>query len=201
MFYNIARAIVRLILRLFFRCEYMCVENIPKDGPVIVASNHLSFWDPPVIGCAFERHIHFMAKEELFKMPVFGWIITQLKAFPVKRGAADRAAIRMALSLLEGGEIVGLFPEGTRSKNGQIGKAEPGLALIAAKAGAVIVPTAIVGTDKVLAKGCLLPKFQVIFGKPIILEKGITDKEYLEKITKQMMNEIAALIGREYLHG
>lgn len=201
MFYNLIRAIVKLFLLVFFRVTYTGANNIPVNGPVIVASNHISFWDPPVIGCGIFRPIHFMAKEELFANPIFNWIITKLKAFPVKRGTADRGAIRTALSLLEQGEIVGLFPEGTRSRTGQLGKAEPGLALIAAKAGAVIIPAAVINTDKICRDGILFPKIEVKFGRPIIVEKGVTNKEYLDGLTKQLMSEIAALLGGEYYHG
>lgn len=201
MIYNLLRAIVNLFFNIFFRITYTGHSNIPVSGPVIVASNHISFWDPPVIGCGISRPIHFMAKEELFTFPIFSWVITKLKAFPVKRGTADRGAIRTALSLLEQGEIIGLFPEGTRSKTGLLGKAEPGLALIAAKSGAVIIPAALVGTDKIFRGGGFFPKIEVKFGKPIIVEQGVTNKESLDKLTKQMMSEIAALIGGEYQHG
>ena len=201
MIYNLLRAIVKLFFTVFFRITYTGHANIPASGPVIVASNHVSFWDPPVIGCGMQRSIHFMAKEELFNFPIFSWVIRELKAFPVKRGTADRNAIRTALSLLEQGEIVGLFPEGTRSKTGLLGRAEPGLALIAAKSGAVIVPTALIGTDKILCGWRMFPKIEVKFGKPIIVEKGVANKESLDKLTKQMMSEIAALIGGEYHHG
>ncbi len=92
-----------------------------------------------------------MAKEELFKIPVFGWVIKKFKAFPVKRGNADRAAIRFAINLLEKGEILGIFPEGTRSKTGQLGEIGQGAALIIAKSGAAVVPTALIGTDKIFS--------------------------------------------------
>ena len=198
MLYNIARMIVGAFLTLAFRITYSGTQNIPASGPVIVASNHMSFWDPPVIGCGLTRHIHYMAKEELFANPLFAWIITRLKAFPVKRGTADRGAIKMALTLLNEGKVLGLFPEGTRSKDGQLGKPEMGLALLAAKSGAIIIPAAIIGTNKIFQQGSFFPKVEVRFGEPILLEKGNTAKEYLEQKTGQMMTEIAALLGGEY---
>lgn len=201
MVYVLLKAVVKSFLKLFFRFEYSGAENIPEQGPTLIASNHISFWDPPAIGCAMKRPIHFMAKEELFGIPLFSWVITQLKAFPVKRGTADRGAIRNAIALLERGEAIGLFPEGTRSKTGQLGKAEAGLALIAAKAGAIVVPAAIVGTDKIMRGGSIFPKIQVKFGKPIRIEKGATNKEYLETVTKEIMSEIAKLLGGKYQHG
>ncbi|MGI6093431.1 MAG: 1-acyl-sn-glycerol-3-phosphate acyltransferase [Veillonellaceae bacterium] len=190
--YDILKLLVLVLFKLVFCLEISGQNNIPKKGSAIIASNHISLLDPPVIGVSMPRYIHFMAKEELFKYPVFNWIITQLKAFPVRRGTADRTAIRTAINLLESGAIVGLFPEGTRSKTGVLGKPEPGLALIAVKTGAPIIPTAVIGTGDFSKK--LLPKFKVKFGKPIGVEKGKTDKESLEKISQSLMQEIARLI-------
>lgn len=193
MIYSIVKFIVSIFLRFLFRWKSVGMENIPSKGPVIIASNHLSFWDPPLIGCSLNRQIHFMAKEELFQLPIFGWIIRKLQAFPVKRGSADRNAIRKSLELLSQGGILGLFPEGTRSKTGKLGKAEPGLALIALKSGAVVIPTAVKGTNQVLNKDCFLPRFEVCFGKPIYVETIRGDKEYLIYLTDKIMQEIAKL--------
>jgi len=192
--YSLIRIILLIFFKVFFRLEISGAENIPRSTAAIIAANHSSLWDPPVIGGCISRYIHFMAKEELFKNPIFSWIITQLKAFPVKRGAADRVAIRNAISLLESGELVGLFPEGTRSKTGQLGKAEPGVAMIAIKTGAPIIPTAVIGTGEVFSSKNFLPKFKVKFGRPIKVEKGKTDKEVLELISQSMMIEISRLL-------
>ncbi len=193
--YSFLKIVLIIIFRLLFRCKITGQENIPQQGGVLIASNHISLWDPPLIGAFMHRPIHFMAKEELFKNPLFSWIIRQLNAFPVRRGTADRNAIRTAIELLEKGQCLGLFPEGTRSKNGLLGPAEPGVAMIALKAGATIVPTAIIGTNKVL-KDSLFPKFELRFGKPIRLNKEKADKENLEKISKMIMTEIAILIEK-----
>lgn len=190
--YDFFKLIILIIVKLVFCLEITGQNNIPKNGGAIIASNHISLLDPPVIGCSIPRYVHFMAKEELFKYPVFNWIITQLKAFPVRRGMPDRTAIRTAINLLESGEIVGLFPEGTRSKNGVLGNPEPGLAMIAVKTGSPIIPAAVIGTGDFSKK--FLPKFKVKFGKPIAVEKGKTDKESLERISQSLMREIARLI-------
>lgn len=190
--YDFLKLIILVFVKLVFCLEIYGQSNIPKKGGAIIASNHISLLDPPVIGVSMQRYVHFMAKEELFKYPGFNWIITQLKAFPVRRGMADRTAIRTAINLLESGEVVGLFPEGTRSKTGVLGKPEPGLAMIAVKTGTPIIPTAIIGTADFSKK--LLPKFKVKFGKPIEVEKGKTDKESLDKISQSLMCEIARLI-------
>ncbi|MDD4602111.1 1-acyl-sn-glycerol-3-phosphate acyltransferase [bioreactor metagenome] len=192
MLYRFLTIIIGLICKILFRLEVTGHDNIPKSGGAIIASNHISLLDPPVLGVSMARHIHFMAKEELFRYPVFSWVITQLKAFPVRRGMADRVAIRTAISLLESGEIVGLFPEGTRSKTGVLGKPEQGLAMIAIKTGAPIIPAALIGTADLGNK--LLPKFKVKFGKPIVIDKGKGNRETMDQISESMMREIALLI-------
>lgn len=198
MFYNIAHPIVRFLLRLFFRLQVSGLENIPAGG-VIVAPNHIGNFDPPVLGCALpvSRRIHFMAKEELFKNPLVRWVITHLCAFPVRRGTADRGAIRNALNLLAAGEAVGIFPEGTRSKTGQLGKPEAGLAMIAAKAAVPVVPTAVFGTNKILKDGHILPPIRVVFGSPLYPSPGRNDKEALEEFNAAVMRAIARLLAGE----
>ncbi|GBG54965.1 1-acyl-sn-glycerol-3-phosphate acyltransferase [Sporomusaceae bacterium FL31] len=193
--YSFFKNFLGIIFKLFFRCQIIGQENIPKQGGVIIAANHLSFWDPPLIGTFMPRPIHFMAKEELFKVPIFGWVIKKLNAFPVRRGAADRTAIRTAINTLEAGSCLGLFPEGTRSKNGLLGPAEPGLSMIAVKAGAAIVPTAIIGTNKIFNNG-FFPLIELRFGKPIYVNKEKADKENMEKISNQIMAEIALLLDQ-----
>lgn len=198
MVYNIFYTLVKIFLVLFFRITSSGHENLPSGG-FLLASNHISNLDPPVIGCSLpvERKIHFMAKEELFKVPVFSWIITQLRAFPVRRGMSDRNAIRTAIGLLQSGQIVGMFPEGTRSKTGQLGRPQPGMALLAVKAGVPVVPAAITGTNKIFRDGHIFPKVTVRFGRPIALPEGRTDKEKSEYLTNTVMEEIARLLQEE----
>lgn len=193
--YEFCRIIFAVIFTVFFRWKIKGVENIPEHGGVIIAANHISNFDPPVVGCAVPRKLHFMAKEELFSNAILKWAFTKLGAFPVRRGTADRVAIRKALNLLQTGEILGLFPEGTRSKTGELGQAEAGLAMIAFKTKAPIVPTAIIGTNKIF-KGQLFPEFKIIFGEPIYITDGKADKELLDDIGKQVMNSIANLINK-----
>ncbi|SDD38373.1 lysophospholipid acyltransferase family protein [Sporomusa acidovorans] len=193
--YELLRILFTTLFSIVFRWQIIGAENIPPGG-VIIAANHISLWDPPVIGSALSRRIHFMAKEELFTNRIFSWIITKLGAFPVKRGTADRTAIRTALTILEKGAVLGIFPEGTRSKNGKLGNPEPGLALLALKAGVPIIPTAVIGTNKVFSNGCLLPRFKVIFGNPIILSRSETVKESMEAMSSKVMTEIGNLLER-----
>jgi 1-acyl-sn-glycerol-3-phosphate acyltransferase len=193
--YELLRFFFFILFSSVFRWRTSGIENVPAGG-VIIAANHISLWDPPVIGTALPRKVHFMAKEELFANPVFGWIISKLGAFPVKRGAADRTAIRTALRLLESGSILAIFPEGTRSKDGKLGSPEAGLALLALKSGVPIVPAAIIGTNKIFRDNQVLPKFRVIFGKPILLNRDIAGKESMEIMSTQVMAEISQLLQK-----
>jgi len=193
--YELLRFFFTILFSSVFRWRTSGIENVPAGG-VIIAANHISLWDPPVIGTALPRKVHFMAKEELFANPVFGWIISKLGAFPVKRGAADRTAIRTALRLLENGSILAIFPEGTRSKDGKLGAPEAGLALLALKSGVPIVPAAIIGTNKIFRDNQVLPKFRVIFGKPILLNRDIAGKESMEIMSTQVMAEIGQLLQK-----
>ncbi len=145
-------------------------ENFPKDGPVIVAPNHISFIDPPVTACASPRAIGFMAKEELFKPPVFVPLIRSLGAFPVKRGIGDKAAISLAIDRLKDGQSLLMFPEGTRGDGKTMRELQSGVALVARRSGAKVVPAGICGTHKMMPKGKSIPRFAkvtVVFGEPI----------------------------------
>ncbi|WP_425061105.1 1-acyl-sn-glycerol-3-phosphate acyltransferase [Sporomusa carbonis] len=197
MLYSLLHFLLATFFSVVFRWKVTGTENIPATGGVIIAANHVSLWDPPVVGTAIPRRIHFMAKEELFVNPIFRWLITKLGAFPVRRGKADRTAIRTALTLLENGSVLGIFPEGTRSKTGKLGVPEPGLAMLALKAGVPIVPAAVTGTNKVFRDGHLLPKFKVSFGKPLVLRRSTDGNDSLEAMSNTVMTEIAQLLEKE----
>lgn len=195
--YKVIRVFLYYFFKIIFRCKIIGIDHIPCSGGAIIASNHVSLFDPPVVGTAFTRPIHFMAKEELFTMPALRWIFTKLNAFPVRRATADRTAIRHAISLLENGELLGLFPEGTRSRTGKLGKPETGLAMIALKAGVPVIPTAVIGTNKVWKDGHLLPRFIVKFGKPIIVNREKADKDTMENLSNKIMQEISLLLEKK----
>ena len=194
MFYKLLMCLFQILFGILFRPAVSGKENVPMDGPVIMAANHLSNWDPPFVGTYMPRPIAYMAKEELFKPAICGWIISQLYAFPVKRGAADRAAIKTAIVILKQGLCLGVFPEGHRSKDGKLGKAEAGVSLLAAMSKAPVVPTAIIGTNKIFANGGMLPKLQIIFGEPMFFEGKHNDKAALEDFSKKIMENIEKLI-------
>jgi 1-acyl-sn-glycerol-3-phosphate acyltransferase len=144
--------LIRLWLFLFCHWRVSGRRNVPMHGPVIIAPNHISYLDPPIVGSAFDRQIFFMAKVELFEVPFLGWLIRQCGAFPVRRGVADRAALRQADELLHGGEAVRVCPEGTRSEDGRLVPAELGIAMLALRTGAPVLPIGVDGTDRSLPR-------------------------------------------------
>jgi 1-acyl-sn-glycerol-3-phosphate acyltransferase len=164
-------------------------ENVPAIGPVLMVSNHISYLDPVSIGDASPRRVVFMAKAELFKNPVLGFLLRGVDSFPVRRGEADRGAFKTTLTMLEEGRVVCIFPEGTRSLDGTLKEAEPGAALFAMKVGCPIVPVFVTGTDKMLGRGGRFHRARVTvaFGPPFTLPRG-TDRT---EGGRQMMAAIA----------
>lgn len=192
MFYAVTKLIFQMLFKILLRMEVSGRENIPDKGPLVIASNHLSLLDPPVLGTAATRKVHFMAKQELF-VPILGDIYKALGAFPVRRGGADRSAIKHGLEILQRGDVLAIFPEGTRSKTGKLGKAEPGALMLAGKSQAAIVPACVVGTD-IKRCGKLWPKVKVVFGKPMYFPADQTvNKEVLKELTDELMRRIAEL--------
>lgn len=192
MIYAVVKVILRVLFTVVLRMRVEGTENIPKDGPLVIASNHLSLLDPPVIGTAATRKVHFMAKQELF-VPILGDIYKILGAFPVRRGGADRAAIKHGIEILQSSQVLAIFPEGTRSKTGKLGKAEPGALMMASKTMATIVPCCVIGTD-FQRQGRIWPKVTVRFGKPMFFPAdAVINKELLHNMTEDLMQRIAQL--------
>lgn len=189
MFYKFARLLCRIVLVLLRRWEVKGAENLPASGGVVLAANHASYWDPVVVGCAFNRQVYFMAKSELFKIPLLGPVIRSLGAFPVRRDKSDRNAIRTAIKLLEKGNVVGVFPEGGRSHTGELMKPHLGAAMLAFKAGVPILPVALSGTKGVLGK------VTVLVGRPVLIRQGAKAKKVeLENTSDYVMTQIASLL-------
>jgi len=150
LWYSLLRKLAIVVFKIFFAIKIQGKENIPPRGGVILASNHLSYLDPIILGILVPRRMNFIAKEELFENFFFRLLITKLGAFPVERERMDRTAYQKILDLLKKEEIVVLFPEGTRSVNGKIGQLQSGTARIALKTNVPLVPIIIQGTDKAL---------------------------------------------------
>ena len=200
---RLLRATVAKLLLLLFRTRVSGAERIPTDGAVL-AGNHVSYMDPVLLWCASPRPVHFMAKRELWDAPFIGWALPRLWSFPVTRGAPDREAITTATTLLQAGELVGVFPEGTRQDTGDdsLGQAQGGTAFIALRAGAPVVPVAFVGTDHVWPRGARFPRLartSIHFGEsvdPASVAPGAGRKERVEALTRVIMEGITAELDR-----
>ncbi|MBI3946111.1 MAG: 1-acyl-sn-glycerol-3-phosphate acyltransferase [Armatimonadetes bacterium] len=184
------------ICRILGRATLHGTENIPRSGGLIVVSNHLSHLDPPVIagvvGC---RQVYFMAKEELFRVPLVGAYLRSVGTFPVKRGAADRAALRRAFDTLAGGRALGMFPEGHRSEDGRLQPGEEGVGLIALRSRAPILPIGIAGTNTVLPAHSLLlrpGKVSICIGSPFLLD-DLYDRPRRETVSEATRRIMAAI--------
>jgi 1-acyl-sn-glycerol-3-phosphate acyltransferase len=191
--YRIFHRFFRFFFSVFFRWQVIGAEHIPKEGAVILCSNHISLLDPPIVGSGCDRVVHFMAKEELFRIPVLSFLITRFGAFPVKRGASDRSAIRTTLKLLGEGKILGIFPEGTRSKTGELGPGLPGVAMFALKSDASVIPVAIIGPYR------LFRPVKLVYGRPIDISQyrsGKSDSETMKETTNLIMQSIKDLIDQ-----
>ena len=193
MFYAFFQHLFRLLFYTVFRARVYGRENIPQEGAVILAANHASNIDPPLMASLIERPVSYMAKIELFENPIFGAAIRRCHAFPVKRGESDRGAIKAAVGVLREGRILGLFPEGTRSKTGALQKAEAGVALIAAMTGAPIVPVAILNSHRIFANGGFLPQLRIMYGVPISFHGDRKSKEALDAFSSEVMGHIAQM--------
>jgi 1-acyl-sn-glycerol-3-phosphate acyltransferase len=195
--WRLIRALVRLIFAIMLDVQLVGRQNMPGKGPVIIASNHLSWVDVPLIPAYLKPKIVYMAKEETFKGKL-GWLVRFLGAFPVKRGEADRQSLRAAEEQLKAGRILGIFPEGTRSKIHRLGQAHAGLGMIALRSGVPVVPVAIYGSEKAFKK--FRPHIQMTYGEPMILApkgKKIT-REDIDAVTDQVMLRIASMLPPEY---
>jgi 1-acyl-sn-glycerol-3-phosphate acyltransferase len=195
--WRLIRAFVRLTFAIMLDVHLIERQNRPAKGPVIIASNHLSWVDVPLIPAYLKPKIVYMAKEETFTGKM-GWLVRFLGAFPVKRGEADRQSLRAAQEQLHAGHILGIFPEGTRSKIHQLGQAHAGLGMIALRSGVPVVPVAICGSEKAFKK--FRPHITVTYGEPMILApkgKKVT-REDIDEVTEQVMLRIASMLPPEY---
>ena len=201
MVYNFSYKLVALIIRLICRIngglEVIGKENIPSEGGVIVAANHISYLDPPLIGAVVPRNATFMARKGLFEIPVLGWMIKDA-AFPVDRERTRPSTIKEAVRRLKSGELVAMFPEGRRSDTGELMEAKRGIGMIACLSKVPVVPALITGSDRALpvdAGWLKRAKIRVIFGKPVYYtstadEKGYRNHELHEGISNKVMTAI-----------
>lgn len=185
--YKVGKALCTIILYPMYRIKVIGKKNIPVEGPVIICSNHISNLDPPVVGITNDRNIYFLAKEELFENPLIGGILKKVHAFPIKRGMRDRNALRKGLDVLKDGHALGLFPEGSRQKNGEVGKGLAGAGFFALRSEATIVPCAIIGPYN------RFQPLKVVYGEPIDMSEYREQKTSAQVVTDRIMEEIRQL--------
>ncbi len=188
-FYRGARALCKIVCVLLWRFRSTGSQNVPRTGPVIVACNHISYLDPVALGVGMPRMLTFLAKKQLFEIPVLGPVIRGCGAYPLDRDAGGVAAVRAALRVLKEGRCVGIFPEGTRNLSGSATE-KGGAALLAALSGAPVVPAAVTGTQG--AKR--FAQIRVTYGPPMtIVRNRKADEDDLEKWTAEIMRRIRVL--------
>ena len=187
-FYHFARLACKVICVALLRLEVEGCERVPLEGPLIVACNHISYVDPVALGVALPRPVWFMAKVELFRIPVLGPVIAGLGAYPVDRGKGDVAAIKTSVRQLRMGRAIGIFPEGTRNLSGTE-RVHTGVALLASLSGAPVIPAYVLGGDRAKRLG----KLRVAFGDPVQNGAGKASREDLAQPTGDIMARIRAL--------
>ena len=190
--------IVSPLIHTYFRGKIYGAEKVPQSGALIAVCNHASDLDPPILSNCLRRPVSFMAKEELFKVPVFKQAIQLYGAYPVKRGASDRNAIKSAIKALENGWIAGIFLDGTRTRDGKIHNPKLGAALIAAKTQVPLVPVSLWGTERIFKQSSLLPQsvpLTIRIGD-VIAPPQSTKKESLQAVTDrcaEVINQMHSL--------
>ena len=188
--YSFCLFFVRIFMYIVFRIQIIGRENLAQEGGVVVCANHRSNWDPLFVAVACRRPVNFMAKEELFESALGNWFFRSVNVFPVRRNANDRSAIKKAWSIVKSGQVLGMFPEGTRGKHGPAASAKAGVTMIAIKAGGVVQPIAIKGKPKPFHR------VQIVIAPPIAYDRkalGKLDHEDYNRMAGEVMDIIRKL--------
>jgi 1-acyl-sn-glycerol-3-phosphate acyltransferase len=196
--YWIGHSLCKAAAKLGFQLRVCGRENLIEEGPAILAANHASYLDPPLVGVACRKDIYFLARKTLFEKPVFGPLIARLNAVPVDRDRGDVAAVRAIIHLVKSGKRVLVFPEGTRSSDGNLQTARAGVGLIIAKSLAPVVPIRIFGSHAALPRsgGLRFVPITVVVGKPMFFTKedlGTDERSVYQLLSDRVMAAIAAL--------
>jgi 1-acyl-sn-glycerol-3-phosphate acyltransferase len=197
-FYALVKALVVPFMRLYFGLRVSGSDRVPRDGPVIIAPNHKSFWDSFFIGASTKRHVRFMGKSELFEKP-YGRLLVRLGAFPVRRGSSDEDALETARTVLRQGGVLALFPEGTRIRDpDRLGSPRSGVGRLALEAGATLVPAAISGTQRLFLGPLPKPeRVELAFGEPIaVAEDEPSPEAARELVSETLWPQVEQEFGR-----
>lgn len=199
-FYGFFHYLAACLHSMCFRGEVVGSENFPVDGPFLIASNHASHLDPPLVGCHVPRQMRFFARKTLWKNPILGWWMNQVETIPVERDSGDIGAIKRVLQALAENRAIVLFPEGTRTLDGHLQKPKAGVGLMACKTGVPVVPCRIYGSFQAFGKGTSIPRFgtpiNIVFGPPIAArdyDDPAVGKARYELAAQRIMDRIAAL--------
>ena len=204
-FYGFFHYVAQCFHFMWFRGEVAGSENFPTDGPFLIASNHASHFDPPLVGCHVPRQMRFFARKSLWNNKLVAWWMNQVETIPVERDSGDVGAIKRVLQALKENRAIVLFPEGTRSPDGHLQRAKAGVGLMACKTGAPVVPCRVYGSYEAFGKGVKIPRFgtpvTVVFGPPIsAVEYDVpgAGKERYQIASHRIMDRIAALPKPHY---
>ncbi len=193
--WNCLQALLRILFSVFFQYRAYGLEHLPKEGGVLFLSNHQSFLDPVLVALWLRRPMSFLARSSLFKNPAFGWLIRSLHAFPVEQGKGDTGAMKETIRRLHEGRMLNIFPEGSRTEDGQIGKIERGAALVIRRADVPVIPVVIEGSFAAWPKGRKWPRphpIRVLYGPPLRLE-GLDAREIVALIDRTLRGMLEEL--------
>ena len=195
--YEVCRLSVLCFSGFFLRLRVYGQANVPRRGGALLLSNHQSFLDPPLVGAPIRRHLTYMARDTLFRNPLFGALLRALNVFPLKRGRADRASMRRAIERLRSGEIVVLFPEGTRASDGVLQPIKGGFRLLLRRSNVPVIPAALVGAHRAWPRTRRFPRptrVRVMYGRAIQPEElaDLSDREVADRVAR----EISLLLDR-----
>lgn len=193
MLYGFGKFVTHIFVSILFKLRYEGLENIPKTSGFILASNHRRNYDPLFIAHKISQPIHYMAKIELFKNKFFAWVLREINAFPVSRGTGDTSALDTAREVIKSGEVLGMFPEGTRSKDGKLHRLRSGVALLAGQTGADILPCVICFDEKLRFRSTV----KVRYGKLITAEElkiDVSDRSTMREALKLLSDSMESLL-------
>jgi len=195
--YLLGYSLSKGIAKTFFNYRVIGAKNIIEEGPCVIAANHASFFDPPLAGVACQRAIHYLARKSLLDWPVIGGILPELNVIPVDQKNADRSALMAAIRVVRAGGAILVFPEGTRSADGRLQAAQPGVGMIVAKTGAPVVPMRIFGSFEAFPRNRKFPRrvtISVVVGKPLQFPpEEISKRDIYQKTSDRIMDAVARL--------